>query len=260
VATTGWVLHRLRGKAVSLADFVATGDAEAPLYLNTFELGSNGSDPATMVEIGSGIGRMTCAFTRQFATVYACDLDAGFLEHCREVVRRFGDINSLRTVPVPDGRTLGLPDSIADVTFSYLTLQHCRRDDALALVREAVRVTKPGGTIALNFRTRSVFDSLLLPLGRATRGTFQVPGIGDWLSRQRLPMRLAWQLNRMTPNMAIAPVASQIVDASIWRNPHRSDPIAGVSGVELRYLGMVNPLHWWLVAKVAGDGQSPADE
>ena len=86
---------------------------------------------------------MTCAFTRRFGTVYACDLDAGFLERCREAVARFGVVHRLRTIEVADGRTLAIPDNVADVVFSYLTLQHCERDDALALVDESLRVVAP---------------------------------------------------------------------------------------------------------------------
>ena len=52
---------------------------------------------------------MTCAFTREFAVVYACDLDAGFLERCRETVARFGKVDRLRTIDVADGRTLDVP-------------------------------------------------------------------------------------------------------------------------------------------------------
>ena len=123
-------------------------------YLNAF-----GLLPAitlagqTMVEIGCGIGRMTASFSRMFAKVIACDLDAAFLERCRETVAQFGRPERLQTSHVADGRTLALPDDSADLVFSYITLQHCHHDDALALAREAVRVTKPGGHIALNFRT-----------------------------------------------------------------------------------------------------------
>ena len=76
----------------------------------------------------------------------ACDLDAAFLERCRETVAQFGFPSRLATVHVADGHTLDLPDDGADVVFSYITLQHCADDDALGLTREAVRVTKPGGT------------------------------------------------------------------------------------------------------------------
>ena len=131
VRETGWVFNNETGdSAASLADFVATGDDEVPAYLEYLGLRTPDDDAKTLVEIGSGIGRMTCAFTREYGSVVACDLDAGFLERCYETVGRFGKVDRLRTVHVADGRTLDLADDSADIAFSYITLQHCRLDDA----------------------------------------------------------------------------------------------------------------------------------
>jgi hypothetical protein len=47
-------------------------------------------------------------------------------------VRRPG---RLITRHVADGRTVPVDDGVADLTFSYITLQHCQHDDALALDR-----------------------------------------------------------------------------------------------------------------------------
>src|SRR4051794_37306058 len=140
VQATGWVFNNETGDTLTLAEFVATGDSEVPVYLDRFDLLDGDDDRRALVEIGSGIGRMTCAFTRRFGTVIACDLDAGFLERCREAVARFGNVDRLRTVEVVDGRTLHIADDSVDVAFSYITLQHCERDDAMGLVREALRV------------------------------------------------------------------------------------------------------------------------
>ncbi len=248
VQTTGWVFNNETGEGVTLAAFVESGDEEAPRYLELFGLDRDDDAERTLVEIGSGIGRMTCAFTRRYGTVYACDLDAGFLERCREVVSRFGRIDRLRTVPVPDGRTLDLPDDVADVAFSYITLQHCDRRDAISLVREALRVVRPGGMVALNFRSRSFSDIVLLPLGAMMRLLFNVPGIGSWLSRRRLPTRLAWQVNRMDPHHVLQPIADDVVDVTIWRNTKRTAPVWGAGSAELRNVGVVNRAHWWFVA------------
>ena len=79
----------------------------------------------------------------------------GFLERTHETVGRFGKVDRLRTIHVADGQTLDLPDDSTDVAFSYITLQHCDADDALDLTSEAVRITKPGGKIALNYRART---------------------------------------------------------------------------------------------------------
>jgi ubiquinone/menaquinone biosynthesis C-methylase UbiE len=253
VQVTGWVFNSDTDSTVTLADFVASGDAEVPLYLETFGLSEGHDAKRSIVEIGSGIGRMTCAFTRRFGTVYACDLDAGFLERCREAVARFGRVERLRTVPVPDGRTLDLPDETADVAFSYITLQHCSRRDAVSLVNEAVRVLRPGGLLALNFRARSVSDTIVLPLGVLTRAAFNVPGLGSWLTRRRLPVRFAWQANRMDPHHVLQPISGRVERVTIWRNPSRTSPMWGVGDAELRYYDVVNASHWWLVATKSSD-------
>ena len=190
VQATGWVFNNETGDTLTLAEFVATGDNEVPVYLERFGLLADDDDRRSLVEIGCGIGRMTCAFTRRFGTVFACDLDAGFLERCREAVASYGKVDRLRTVEVADGRSLDLPDGCADIAFSYITLQHCERDDAVALVAEAVRVVRPGGQIALNFRAWSGLDPFVLPIGIGMRALFRAPVVGPWLSHRRLPTRL----------------------------------------------------------------------
>jgi len=108
VRTTGWVFNNETGSQLTLEQFVATGDSEVPAYLTVFGLrepDADGRTPADkkIVEIGCGIGRMTCAFTREYGAVVACDLDAGFLERCFETVGRFGNVDRLRTSHVTTG-------------------------------------------------------------------------------------------------------------------------------------------------------------
>jgi SAM-dependent methyltransferase len=250
VQARGWVFNSETGDALTLAEFVATGDNEVPVYLERFGLQAADDARRGLVEIGCGIGRMTCAFTRRFGTVYACDLDAGFLERCREAVARFGVVHRLRTIEVLDGRSLTIPDNAVDVAFSYLTLQHCDRNDALALVGEALRVVRPGGKIALNFRSWSGSDPIVLPAGAAMRGLYRVPAFGTWLSQRRTPTRLAWQASRLDPHQVLRPIADQVSDVVIWRNPARSVPVWGVSNAATDYFEGINRNHWWLVATV----------
>ena len=250
VMATGWVFNSASGSdAQTLAEFVASGDVEVSMYLDAFGLAADDTERRVLVEIGCGIGRMTSAFTKRFSCVYACDLDSGFLERCREAVARFGRVDRLRTIHVPDGRTLDVPDGVADLTFSYITLQHCSRSDALSLAGESLRVLAPGGRIALNFRQRVWADVALLPLGKVVRAVFAVPGLGPWLSKHRTFTRLAWQVNRLDPHHVLGPIRDKVDDVVIWRNPRRSAPIWGAAGAELRYFDAINPAHWWLVAR-----------
>jgi ubiquinone/menaquinone biosynthesis C-methylase UbiE len=250
VRETGWVFNNETGEELTLAEFVATGDDEVPAYLDQFGLREPANEQRTILEIGSGIGRMTCAFTREFGSVVASDLDAGFLERCRETVARFGKADRLRTVHVADGRSLDLPDDSVDVAFSYITLQHCDHDDALDLCAEAVRVVRPGGRVALNFRGRSGTDWYVLPAGALMRTMFRFPGIGPALTRRRWSVRLAWQANRLTPDQVLAQIGPEIEHVTIWRHPDGT-----ATGVDLRVETFegINRAHWWMVATVRAD-------
>lgn len=252
VRTTGWVFNNETGSELTLAQFVATGDSEVPAYLTVFGLRTPDADgrvndDKTLVEIGCGIGRMTCAFTREYGTVVGCDLDAGFLERCFETVGQFGKVDRLRTSHVIDGHTLDLPADSTDVAFSYITLQHCEADDALRLTSEAVRITRPGGRIVLNYRARGAQDIILIPLGALVRAMFRIPKFGPWLSQRRWAARLGWQANRLQPDELIGPLSSLLTDIEIWRNPRSK--ISGRNAAEREFDG-INRHHYWLIATV----------
>jgi len=248
VRGTGWVFNNQTGSELSLAEFVSTGDHEIEPYFHEFGLWTDEMAQQSIVEIGSGIGRMTAGLTRHFQKVVACDLDAAFLERCRETVAQFGVPDRLQTSHVIDGRTLALPDDSADVVFSYITLQHCHHDDALALVHEACRIAKPGAHVALNFRTWVPQDALLWPTGKLVRAIWRLPRIGPTLAQRRTLTRLGWQANRLAPTEVMPLVAAGLDDIRLFRSPKRRGfKIAGTT--DHTYVG-VHPSHWWLVARV----------
>ncbi|MGI9646580.1 MAG: class I SAM-dependent methyltransferase [Ilumatobacteraceae bacterium] len=247
VRATGWVFNSETGDGITLEQFVATGDQEVPAYLTVFGLRTPDIEDQTLVEVGCGIGRMTCAFTREYGSVIACDLDAGFLERTHETVGRFGKVDRLRTVHVADGHTLDLPPNTADVAFSYITFQHCDPDDALELSSEAVRVTRPGGRVALNYRAHGRGDVILLPLGSLMRALFRIPKLGPWLARHRLAARIGWQANRLHPDEVIGPLSPWLREIEVWRNPKSS--IQGADAESREFEG-INKHHYWVLAQV----------
>ena len=248
VRDTGWVFNNRTGSHLSLAEFVETGNHETLAYLTALGLGDDQLSSQTLVEIGAGIGRMTASFTRLFGRVVACDLDAAFLERCRETVAQFGRPGKLQTSRVVDGRTIALPDGSADLAFSYITLQHCHRDDALALTAEAVRVTRSGGHVALNYRTWTASDGVLWPAGTVVRGLWRVPKLGPAIARHRSVARLGWQANRLSPAQVMAVVGARLTDVRIVRSPKRRS-FAVAETVDEAFEG-VHRSHWWLVATV----------
>jgi len=248
VRGTGWVFNNRTGDQLNLAKFVNTGDHETIAYLQAFDLLTADAPTQTLVEVGSGIGRMTASFTRMFNKVVAADLDAAFLERCRETVAQFGRPDRLQTSRVVDGRTLGLPHDSADIVFSYITLQHCHRADALALARESVRVTRPGGHIALNFRTWVPQDIGLWPAGKLARASWRLPRVGRLIAQRRLPARLGWQANRLSPSDVFDAIGPDVDEIAIFRSPHRR--AFDVPNTADRTFEGVHPSHWWIVATV----------
>ena len=253
VRDTGWVFNNQTGSTLTLEEFVKTGDAEVDIYMD--RLGWSGiPESATFLEIGSGIGRMTAAFSRRFANTIATDVDAAFLERCRETIARFGRVASLRTVHIADGSSVGVPDATVDVVFSYITLQHCKASDALRLTSEAFRMLKPGGYVALNYRTYVPADVVLVPAGIVMRRLWNLPMVGEHLSRWRWSTRLGWQANRLDPAKVLALLEASnfdLVDVAILHHPGRPQKPATLMGepVRQRDLDVANKSHWWLVAR-----------
>lgn len=255
VRDTGWVFNNETGKSLTLADFVRSGDGEVRRFMKHFGLAPDQLVEATLLEIGSGIGRMTAAFTNLCGRVIATDVDAAFLERCHQTIALHGRPDRLTTVHVADGRTLAVVSHSVDYVFSYIVLQHCQHDDALALTSEAIRVTKPGGTIMLNYRTWVPLDIALVPLGALVRLAWKLPVIGKPLSTKRWATRFGWQANRLTPNEVLDYLIShgefgRLINVKVLHS-HRRTRSVRQAGVQVDILKRTNRSHWWLVAEVA---------
>lgn len=256
VRETGWVFNNKTGDSLTLESFVKTGDAEVRRYMRQFGFPPDLLTTRTLLEIGCGIGRMTAPFTNQCARVIAADVDAAFLERCRETVSLHGRVDRLQTSHVSDGRSLELLDDTTDLAFSYITLQHCDRDDALALTREAIRVTRDGGSIILNYRLRTRSDAVLVPLGIFVRLLWRIPVIGRRMSLWRWATRLGWQVNRLNPDdvfeylQSVPNTFGSLTDIQVFHSPFRA-LTAVTTGVNVQVLKRVNASHWWLVAKIS---------
>ena len=253
VRETGWVFNNETGDELTLKAFVETGDKEVQRYIRLLQLESFQFGNSTLLEIGSGIGRMTSSFTNRCNAVIAADVDSAFLERCRQTVARFGRIDRLSTLHVANGKTLGRADKSVDMTFSYITLQHCQPQDALNLVSEAIRVTRSGGLIVLNFRTWVASDVVLVPLGIAVRRLWKMPVLGRRLARWRWSTRLGWQANRLKPDTVLQDFESQLREIKVFHSVKRKLAVAASreNSVQTIPTNRINPSHWWLVAQVS---------
>lgn len=257
VRQTGWVFNNETGSDLTLAEFVRTGDKEVRWYMHQFGFSPETLTNKTLLEVGSGIGRMTAAFTKQCFAVIAADVDAAFLERCHETVGKHGDVAKLRTTHVADGSTLQLPDSCVDIVFSYITLQHCEKSDALSLTSEAMRVARTGGTVLLNYRTWVRADAGLLPLGIAMRRLWRIPVVGKRLSVTRWSTRLGWQANRLNPDQVLAhlaanPPSGKRITNVVVHHSAKTARTVKTPDVTVKPMKRVNKSHWWLTATVEG--------
>lgn len=103
------------------------------------------SGPRVLVDIGAGTGFFAAPFARKLAsgTVYACDVQDEMLTWMKEHLPsdiRYG------VVPMKmEESRVPLQGGIADLV--YMVNLHHELDDRMAVLKEASRLLKPGGTV-----------------------------------------------------------------------------------------------------------------
>ena len=103
-----------------------------------------------VLEIGSGIGRMTEFFADHFKKVKGVDISDVMIGGAKKRLAHLPEID----IKLCDGKTLDFPDNNFDLIFSYQTLQHVPTKELLAEnLKEVYRTLKPGGVAKLNLRT-----------------------------------------------------------------------------------------------------------
>jgi SAM-dependent methyltransferase len=133
-------------------EFFASGERDYEEFVAPV-LKSLDFNPAgkTMLEVGCGVGRMTRALARRFAHVYALDVSAEMLKQAETYVP-----SPQVTFLLGDGAGFPMLESgVVDFAFSYITLQHVPTEPlVLGIVREMIRVLKPGGVFLFQFNSR----------------------------------------------------------------------------------------------------------
>ncbi len=95
------------------------------------------------VDIGSGYGLAAEILANSFERLYLVDLD---YEMARAAKKRLRCHSSVEVI-VADSRSIPLPDSFADLVYFFDSLHHMPL--AEKALSEAVRITKPGGKLAI---------------------------------------------------------------------------------------------------------------
>jgi SAM-dependent methyltransferase len=101
---------------------------------------------ARLLDIGCNWGRWSVAASRRGYQAIGIDPGLAPVQAAYRVSRTLGAPASFL---VGDGRNLPFPDASFDVVYSYSVLQHFSKEDARQSIREAGRVTRPGGTVLI---------------------------------------------------------------------------------------------------------------
>jgi ubiquinone/menaquinone biosynthesis C-methylase UbiE len=120
--------------------------------------------PGTVLEIGSGAGRITRMLSKAFEHVIATDVSPDILEYARSRIPA-GNVSW----QVSDGNTLPSADSSVDAVFSCHVFQHFPSNaHQLHTFKEIHRVLRSGGTFFVHMSLH-VFPQVNGPFTRAAR-------------------------------------------------------------------------------------------
>jgi ubiquinone/menaquinone biosynthesis C-methylase UbiE len=158
----------------------------------------------TMLEIGSGIGRMTAYFAERFRSVHGMDVSPNMIKQAHENLR---DVDNVR-LDVGNGYDLHIyGDGQFDFVFSYLTFQHIPDSRITAnYIREAGRVLKERGHFY--FQVNNLPETLRSRLKLRTR-------------LRRISRALARREDAARPRKASGP---SDLDSPAWRGSRMSVP------------------------------------
>ncbi len=161
--------HVATGHTVEDAAFFESGRREVDEFLRFAGLELTGAE--TLLEIGSGVGRMTRELARRAGRVIASDVSSEMLSRA---TANLADLENVEYRELGGDGVLPLDDSSIDAVFSYITMQHVPTASAQEkYLAEAVRVLAPGGWAYIQFRRSGLLPRLLDwagHLGHVVRG------------------------------------------------------------------------------------------
>lgn len=153
------------------AEFFESGRAHVQLVLEAIRRHLvPGFKPARVLDFGCGVGRLLIPFAADCERVVGVDVSEGMLRVAAENCARAG-VTNVELVKGDD--RLSRVGGQFDLVHSFIVFQHIRPARGEALLRELIRLVRPGGVGAVHFTYRQVRP----PLRRA----------GSWV-RKHVPL------------------------------------------------------------------------
>jgi SAM-dependent methyltransferase len=149
--------HIATGYSSESDEFFASGVREVDEFLARGGLSLTPQD--TLLEIGSGVGRMTRHFADLAGRVIAADVSGEMLDRARS---NLASLENVEYLEVTGDGDLPVADARVDAVFSYITMQHVPTASAQErYLVEALRVLRPGGWAYLQFRRSGLVPRIL---------------------------------------------------------------------------------------------------
>ncbi|MBB5632645.1 SAM-dependent methyltransferase [Cryobacterium mesophilum] len=149
--------HVATGHESESPEFFASGTSEVDEFLAFGKIELGATD--VLLEIGSGVGRMTRRLAEITGSVTASDVSGEMLSKAQT---NLADLDNIQYLEVDGDGTLALPDGSVNVVFSYITMQHVPTAAAQRrYFSESLRLLAPKGRVLIQFRRSGILPRLL---------------------------------------------------------------------------------------------------
>lgn len=147
-ATTDPAWYTATGFHSESQQFFESGTRDVDHLLEIF--GVQVGKDSTLLELGSGIGRMTRRLSERAGRVIASDVSPLMLQRAKQ---NLSSLDSISFLELEGDGSIPLESASLDVVFSYITMQHVIDPSAQEqYFSEALRVIRPGGWVVMQFR------------------------------------------------------------------------------------------------------------
>jgi SAM-dependent methyltransferase len=147
--------------------FFETGQADVEhLFAVIREHASRAFEPATALDFGCGVGRVTLALSALVPSVTGCDISPEMIAIARQNAAAMGRFNVMFEMDLD-----ALRDRQFDLICSLIVFQHIPPSEGMITLTKLMRLMAPGGIAAIHFTLRRP-GTPLRRLARCLRGAF----------------------------------------------------------------------------------------